>query len=55
MQTRAKYILLNNEKNVGYLMAKKKSENKGEVEYTLSQKQTNNSLITDKYMTANPT
>ena len=40
---------------VGLLMALKKNENKGDVELTLSQKQTNNSLKTDKYMTAIPT
>ena len=40
---------------VGLLMALKKNENKGVVELTLSQKQTNNSLKTDKYMTVIPT
>ena len=41
-------------KDEGLLMALKNNDNKGDVELTLSQKQTNNSLKTDKYMTAIP-
>ena len=42
------------EKDVGLLMAYKKNKNKGDFELSLSQK-SNNSLKTDKYMTAIPT
>ena len=42
-------------KDVGLLYFKKESEKKRDVELTLSLKQTNKSLKTDKYMTAIPT
>ena len=42
-------------KDVGLLIGLKMNENKGDVELTLSQNNNNNSLKTDKYMTAIPT
>ena len=39
----------------GLLRGLKKQRKQGRVELTLSQKQTNNSLKTDKYMTVIPT
>ena len=42
-------------KDVGLLIGLKTNKNKGDVELTLSQNSNNNSLKTDKYMTAIPT